>query len=282
MWCVQIWGAFFTAKAQKCEPLPAEAQALSQGMWHIGSQILKNFEEAEMFWDFTILKTSGKWLWSSSAGFLGPPLSPGVSTWLGRKPAGLQPSLDRTWSIMNTRHFPSWPHPFLQFTFLPSPFPPFLFLYSQICPTPFLSVPLALCTFFRSTHPPLPPITHAVCAPPTLPASTGAQLHSLQTTENIQSHQPHTHDPLCLCTHTSCVCVSPFTLPSSTSPLTSPPSLQLSSSLPELTLSLAFALTGQSPRAERPHLLFDLSPSLLSLASSLQPLTHSSAVQPSG
>lgn len=110
-----------------------------------------------------------------------------------------------------------------------------------------------------------------------------------RTTPLPPNHWKHSVSPashpwssLPLHTHTSCVCVSPFTLPSSTSPLTSPPSLQLSSSLPELTLSLAFALTGQSPRAERPHLLFDLSPSLLSLASSLQPLTHSSAAQPSG
>lgn len=41
---------------------------------------------------------------------------------------------------------------------------------------------------------------------------------------------------------------------SSPSPFRLPSRLQLSLSLPELTLSLAFALTGQSPRAERPLL----------------------------
>ncbi|KAG7486544.1 hypothetical protein JOB18_033349 [Solea senegalensis] len=49
--------------------------------------------------------------------------------------------------------------------------------------------------------------------------------------------------------------VSPFRAslyPPLLPPLTSPPSLKLSVSLPELTLSLAFALTGQSPRAENP------------------------------
>lgn len=247
------WLAFFTAKAQKLEPLPPEAQVSKldcnvpqQGFFdnrfHLGC--LRGWEET-------------CWI----AALVGP-----------------------DWVIMNTQRFLSWPHPFLQFTFRPSPFPPFLFLYSQICPTPFFSMPLALCTFFHSTQPPLPPITHAIYAPPTLLASWGAKLHSLLTIENIQSHQPHTHDPLCLCTHTSCVCLPPSLCPPPLPPLTSPPSLQLSSSLPELTLSLAFALTGQSPRAERPHLLFDLplSPALLSLASSLQRLTHSSAVQPSG
>lgn len=77
----------------------------------------------------------------------------------------------------------------------------------------------------------------------------------------------------------------PLLCPPPLPPLTSPPSLQFSSSLPELTLSLAFVLTGQSPRAEHPHLLFDLPlppPSLLSLPSSPRLLTHSSAVQPSG
>lgn len=133
--------------------------------------------------------------------------------WLGR-PAGLQPLLDRTeepwFTDIEYSAFSLLTPPFPTVCISSLPLSPFFPLYSQICPTPFFSVPLALWAFFHSTHPPLPPITHVVYAPPTPPASTGANVHSLLTTENTQSHQPHTHDPLRLHTHFLCVCLPPL------------------------------------------------------------------------
>lgn len=114
----------------------------------------------------------------------------------------------------------------------------------QTRPTPFFSIP-----FFRPTHPPLPPFTHAFQAPPTRPASAAAKSpprpwkHAVPPASRPWSSLP-------LHTHFLCVCLPASLCPPPLPPLTSPPSLQLGSSLSELTLSLAFALTGQSPRAE--------------------------------
>lgn len=162
------------------------------------------------------------------------------------------------------------------------PLPSFLFLYSNLCPTPFFSVPLMLYTFFVF-HSSSTSSYHIRCWCSSLSAGFNRSKAALPPNYWNQSVSPvlHPWSSLLLHTHTSCVCVC---VPSSTSPSDLSSLSQLSTSLPQLTLSLAFALTGQSPRAELPPLLFDLPlcPSLLSPPSSLQRLTRSSAVQPSG
>lgn len=188
------------------------------------------------------------------------------------------------------------------FSSLPSSL--FLFLYAEVAirPSPFFSVSFMLHTFFFLLPPQfLPPpfcrTLYCVHAPPSLPSFTEAKtLFPSVSVKNekfapILSHvwnvTPMIFSALSISLHKLPVCL-PFwasLYPPPLPPLTSPPSLQLNLSLPELTLSLAFALTGQSPRAEHPRLYLIRHlplPLPVSLSPSLQLFTHSSLSSPQG
>lgn len=198
---------------------------------------------------------------------------------------------------------PPFPPPFCSLLF----FPPFFLVPLSLCRSGHTSLPLLFRVFHASyvffLLPPqfLPPpfcrTLYCVHAPPSLPSFTEAKtLFPSVSVKNekfapILSHvwnvTPMIFSALSISLHKLPVCL-PFwasLYPPPLPPLTSPPSLQLNLSLPELTLSLAFALTGQSPRAEHPRLYLIRHlplPLPVSLSPSLQLFTHSSLSSPQG
>lgn len=158
--------------------------------------------------------------------------------------------------------FPSWHHTLL-------------LLCAFYVPSPFTLVPLSLCRnmslpllFCHALYPYLwlsvstsSFVKHCIYAPPSHWTSTEAKTFSLLL--KIKCSLPFLCSfsgvtPLILSVSAESLltlpaCLPPSLLPPPLPPLTSPPSLQHSFSPFELTLSLAFVLTGQSPRAECRH-----------------------------
>lgn len=203
--------------------------------------------------------------------------------------------------------FFSWRHPSLPpfAVYFSSPASLFLFLYAEVTIRPSPSFPCLSCfiRFFFLLPPQfLPPpfcrTLYCVHAPPSLSSSAEAKTPVFPSVSvkskkfaPMPSHfwnvTPMIFSALSISLHKLPVCL-PFwasLYPPPLPPLTSPPSLQLNLSLPELTLSLAFALTGQSPRAVLPRLYLIRHlplPLPVSLSPSLQLFTHSSLSGPQG
>lgn len=199
-----------------------------------------------------------------------------------------------------------------QFTFLPSPFSCSSFFMQKwsYVPPSFFSESFMLYTFFLPPSKFPPPFCRTLSSCSSLTSwfhwSKDLKLLSLMFLFKkkikwkscfyfltlFEKLHPWSFLPWAISLHKLPVCLPLWAslYPPPLPPLTSPPFLQLSFSLPELTLSLAFALTGQSPRAEHSHLYLILHLRLslpvslpfflsLSISTAIHPFI---SVQPSG